>query len=204
MKFKSFPTGMPRIYTTEKILQMSRPLSWTSPKHNPFLGLIYGRFLAPPTIRYAVLPYRTRETKHLVFAICAACAEEKNVSRRCRHAEHERSFVASFTHFELNLALARGYKVMDVYEVWHWPEGQWVSDAQNNGLFSDYMSEFLRMKIESSGWPDTVTDEALRAEYVEKCFRDNGIRISEDAVALNPSKRYISKLLVRLLKSIFV
>lgn len=51
-----------------------------------------------------------------------------------------------------------GYKVFDIYEVWHWKE-------QRKGLFAEYINEFLKEKMEPSGWPSICYDEETKNAF---------------------------------------
>jgi hypothetical protein len=67
----------------------------------------------------------------------------------------------------------------------------WTTD-----LFKNYVKEFLKIKIESSGWPsDCPTDES-RKLYVEKILDDYGIVIDPQNVIFNPGMRYIAKVIL--------
>jgi hypothetical protein len=57
----------------------------------------------------------------------------------------ERAFVADATHVELDLAFKAGYKVLRVIEVWHYLE--WT-----NTVFEGYITDFMRLKEEATGW----------------------------------------------------
>jgi hypothetical protein len=95
---------------------------------NPFTGFLLCR-VCPPTGRVLgerkpVLPMRTSgggsgADQRLVFALCRSCANSGagQSPPPCRHSKHQRSWVAAYTHFELNKALEVGYTVIDLYEV---------------------------------------------------------------------------------------
>lgn len=54
---------------------------------------------------------------------------------------------------ELKKALEKGYRLLQVHEVWHFP-------ATSDELFKEYINTFLKIKQEASGYPkDRVTDE---------------------------------------------
>ena len=47
---------------------------------------------------------------------------------------------------EIKLALTKGYKIIKIDQVWHWPENQRI-----NTLFKDYIARAYREKVEASG-----------------------------------------------------
>lgn len=53
----------------------------------------------------------------------------------CSHTEEERCMIGTWCTPELQKAVALGYKIIKIYEVWHFPE-----DQRRVGLFADYMS----------------------------------------------------------------
>nr|CAD2201993.1 unnamed protein product [Meloidogyne enterolobii] len=118
MKARSFPIGHPNVLTRDTLLlPPNNPLPWTTPKHNIYKGLLLVR-VQPPNFMNGnlppVLPYRTHDGR-LTFPLCAKCADNRQ-QRPCTHGERERSWLTGYTHVELNYALERGYKVVDIYE----------------------------------------------------------------------------------------
>lgn len=114
MKNCRFPTGAPKVLTAEEIDEV---LPWRQAADNPYMGILKVRVVAPRALRRPLLPYRTESSGRLVFPLCARCAEECNQTRRCRHSEERRAWVAPYTHCELNKALELGYVVTNVFEV---------------------------------------------------------------------------------------
>ena len=57
----------------------------------------------------------------LLFPLCKKCAEEANQHER-EHTDDERSFIGTWTMDEVNLSISKGYRVIKVYEVWHFDE----------------------------------------------------------------------------------
>ena len=41
----------------------------------------------------------------------------------CKHTDHERSWIDTYTLFDMQGALQLGYKVVEYIEVWHYSEG---------------------------------------------------------------------------------
>lgn len=116
MKVNPFPVGNPRVMTRETLLQPpTAPLPWTTPVANTFHGILLVRVLPPQHMRIPLLGYRTRDAR-FTFPLCATCADQRQ-QRPCRHGVDKRSWVAAYTHVELNKALQLGYRVTDLYEV---------------------------------------------------------------------------------------
>uniref|UniRef100_A0A1I8BUV6 DNA-directed DNA polymerase n=1 Tax=Meloidogyne hapla TaxID=6305 RepID=A0A1I8BUV6_MELHA len=187
MKSKEFPIGHPVVLTRETLLSpQNAPLPWTNPQHNTYKGLLLARVL-PPTTMYGLPPllgYRTHDGR-LTFPLCAACADNK---QQCHHIDKKRSWVAGYTHVELNKALELGYKVVDVHEVWHYE--RW--DPQ---LFLGYVNTFVGLKQQASGWPQGCESSEDREHYISEFERVEGIRMDPQLVQINPGLRMIAKIL---------
>lgn len=120
MKYGSFPLGHPRVLTREQLLpKHATELPWQRAEQQPYRGFVKCRVLPPrgrlPGARPPLLPYRCADHR-LVFTLCRSCAERRQ-QRQCRHDNAQRSWIASYTHEELNKALSLGYRVLDLFEV---------------------------------------------------------------------------------------
>ena len=89
---------------------------------------------------HPVLPVRAKGK--LFFPLCKHCVMDD--SEECLRSEEERSFCDTFTTIEVLKAIEKGYKVLQIHEVWHFAE-------TSSDLFSEYVNFFLRLKQESSG-----------------------------------------------------
>jgi hypothetical protein len=138
MKRCEYPVGNPKIITRETLVDT---LPWCKPADNKFKGLLLVNVLPPRNLLYPLLPYRTSNSQ-LAFPLCKTCAEVQN-NGECQHSDDERSWIACYTHAELNKALSLGYTVVDVFEVWHYTK--WKSGA--DGLFTGYMDTFIKLKV---------------------------------------------------------
>lgn len=85
-----------------------------------------------------------------MLTLCRTCTLNKDTD--CCHSESERCLTGTWCTPELFKSLDLRYKIMEVYEVWHF-ENQMV------GLFSDYVNTFLKIKQEASGWPENCDTE---------------------------------------------
>lgn len=123
MKYGQFPFGPPRLIVVHELpAGLLDPFPWTREEQNPFQGLLLCRVLPPqegmkPPELPPLLPYYSERNKKLYFPLCAACADKQIATARCQHGPEQRSWIAGFTHLELNKAITLGYQVLDVYEV---------------------------------------------------------------------------------------
>jgi hypothetical protein len=73
--------------------------------------------------------------------LCKKCGDNRQYN--CKHNDDERSFIGTWVPEE---AVKQGYKILKVFEVWHFKE-------RTTCIFKDYVNTFLKGKQESSGFP---------------------------------------------------
>ena len=72
-----------------------------------------------------------------MFPLCRTCAEKEKQDRR-EHDEEQRSLTKTWVSIELNKALEKGYKPVEIYEVMHFPK---------NYAFRTHQGKEVRCKI---------------------------------------------------------
>ncbi|XP_035677014.1 uncharacterized protein LOC118416064 [Branchiostoma floridae] len=154
-----------------------------------YFGVAKCKVLPPRGLYHPVLPYRVGEK--LMFPLCHTCA--MNEQRECNHTDEERSLLGTWVTLELTVAMEMGYRVVEIYEVHHFPN-------KSDTLFREYIDKFLKIKQESSGWPEWVTsapaEEKLEKEneYLRKYEENEGIRLDRDDIKKNQGRRSLAKL----------
>ena len=96
-----------------------------------YFGLIKCKVLAPANLYHPVLPVHAKGK--LFFPLCKQCVVESSL--QCRYSEEEHSFWGTFTTIEVLKAVKKGYKVLEIHEVWHF-------EKTSNDLFSDMLTIF--------------------------------------------------------------
>ena len=86
-------------------------------------------------------------------------------------------------------ALEKGYKVLQLYEVWHFKN-------KSDQLFRQYIDTFLKLKQEASGWPSWIRNEADKDRYIQEYFEKEGVKLPYDHVQTNPGLRALAKLML--------
>ena len=151
-----------------------------------YFGLIKCTVLPPRGLLHPVLPYRTQNK--LMFPLCKTCADTLNKTP-CTHSEQERSILGTWCHVELMKAIEKGYQILKIHEVWHFPN-------HTDELFKEYVNTFLKIKQEASGYPkDCVTEEQKQA-YVDEYYQHEGIRLDPEKIEYNPGLRSLAKLML--------
>lgn len=89
-------------------------------------------------------------------------------------------------------ALDCGYKLMDVYEVWHFSE-------KSNDFFAGYVDNFLKIKQEASGYPGWCVSEKDKDKFVKEYEEAEGIRLDPSNILKNPGRRAFAKIMLNCL-----
>ena len=157
-------------------------------------GLIRCKVLPPKGLFHPVLPYRVNGK--LMFPLCETCATTNQQTPCCHHA-NDRAFVGMWVTDEVKKAIDKGYKVLDVYEVWHFNEiSRYNPTTMMGGLFTEYVNTFLKLKQVVSGWPEWVKCEADKFQYIESYYKKEGIRLAYNNIHKNPGMRALAKLML--------
>ncbi len=151
-----------------------------------YFGLVKCTVLPPRGLFHPVLPYRTQGK--LMFPLCKLCTDTCN-QNPCTHEDNERAIRGTWCSVELEKALEKGYQVLQLHEVWHFPR-------QSDGLFKDYVNTFLKIKQEASGYPKNCTTEEEKQQYVEEYLEREGIQLDPRKIEYNPGLRALAKLML--------
>ena len=150
MASELFPVGKPELINRQDITQ---PFQISN-----YFGVISCEVQPPAQLHVPVLPYKNKSGK-LTFPLCRECADM--LLLKCTHyGEKCRNLFGAWTTVELKLALEEGYKIIDVFQIYHFSE-------KSNTLFKGFILEMLRGKMESSGYPKDVTTAADKNQYLE-------------------------------------
>ena len=123
-----------------------------------------------------------------MFPLCKTCTDTLN-QNPCTHSEQERAILGTWCHVELMKAIEKGYEILKIHEVWHFP-------VHTDELFKEYVNTFLKIKQEASGYPkDCVTDEQ-KQRYIDEYYEHEGIRLDPEKIEYNPGLRSLAKLML--------
>ena len=147
-------------------------------------GLIKCKVLAPKRLYHPILPQciKTDSYEKLIFTLCKRCAE-KMEQNECNHTDNERAFIGTWTTDEVSKAVDKGYKVLEVYEVWHFAK-------TSDDLFKGYIRRFMKIKLESSKYDFKTKEE----ETSFKAKIKGSLDIDVENFKFNAGLRSISKL----------
>jgi hypothetical protein len=161
---------------------------------NAYFGIIHAKVLPPTDLYIPVLPYRTGDK--LLFPLCRVCCEKGDpAAEECRCSDADRAITGTWCSEELKKALTLGYRIVKIYEVYHYPETtQYDPHTGEGGLFKDYVHTFMKLKQEASGYPKHCTTDASRNEFIEMYRERQGITLDKDKICYNPGLRLVAKL----------
>ena len=164
---------------------------------NAYFGVAKCRVRAPRNLYHPVLPVRVNGK--LLFPPCVKCAEiqldqpllERTFS--CPHSDLEREFVGTWCTPELQEAKKQGYDIVQIIEVYDFPE-----DQQKEGLFAPYIDKWYKIKMEASGWPKWCETEEKKNAFLAEFKRVEGIELSAEELDKGENKglRQLAKLML--------
>ncbi len=106
----------------------------------------------------------------------------------CRHNDNDRSFIGTWTTVEVDLAIAYGYKIKKIFEIWHW--------STKDNLFESYVNDYIKIKQENSGFPSNVKTEDDKNKYISDYYENEGILLDYAKIKKNEGARCIAKLML--------
>ena len=109
----------------------------------------------------------------------------------CTHSDQERMLRGTWCTPEIVVAIQKGYKLVKIHEVWHFPENQ-----RQLGLFRDYVNTWLKIKQESAGWPRWCQTEEQKQQYIREYEAREGIQLDYDMIRKNPGRKAVAKLML--------
>lgn len=171
-KRKSYPKGHPDIITKDFDYNI-----------DVYYGVMKAKLLPPTDLFHPVLPMRINGK--LQFPLCHQCAVDK--SSQCNHSDNERCLLGTWCTPEIYTACREGYKLVKIYEVWHYP-----TQFKEGELFGNYIDMFLEIKQSSSGYPSNIITDEQKQKFIENFYEREGIRLSK--IEKNNALRAISKI----------
>lgn len=159
-----------------------------------YFGLAKVKILPPRRLFHPVLGYR--EGGKLTFPLCRTCVERQQ-QEPCTCSDAQRALTGTYCTPELIKAVEKGYKILKMYEVYHWRETtQYDPVTKTGGLFSSYINMFLKIKQEASGRPKWVKTESDLERYITMYEKKEGLRLDPEKIEVNPGLRSLAKLLL--------
>lgn len=191
-KYTKYFTGHPTV-----IKDFTRPSDILS--HD---GVAKCKILPPHNLYLPCLPYRCDE--RLLFPLCAKCCELKFTGNVCPHDDEERALIGYWSIDEIRLAVSHGYILLDSFELWSYESVKYDRNTGERGLFADYVDNFLKLKQESSGWPEDCETESAKEQYLSEYLEKEGIELNRTNISVNKGLRSLAKLMLNSLWGKFI
>ena len=124
----------------------------------------------------------------LMFPVYRTCAE--NHQTECYYTDDERTLTGTWVTDEVKKALEIGYEIKKIYEVWHFEHTErYNPEIKSDGLFTNYVNTFLKLKQESSGWPEWCETKGDKERYINDYHEKEGILLEYKNIKKNPGMR---------------
>ena len=124
-----------------------------------------------------------------MFCLCRTCVQTSSTGE-CTHTEDEdRALTGTWVMDEVRLAVEKGYRILEIYDVYEYQVTQYSPETGDGGHFVDYINTFLKLKAEAScypGWVRSPDDEEL---YIVTFFKNEGLRLDRECIKSNAAKR---------------
>lgn len=143
-------------------------------------GLVFCKVLPPQNLTHAVLG--TNCDGRFVFPLCMQCCKDKNTAQ-CNHTVEERAIEDTWCSVELQMALEKGYTILEQHEAWDFPR-------RTKDLFKKFIFDSYKDKMAASVGDDW--DSARREKYLADA-KKMGIDLRDDELSSNPAKRALAK-----------
>ena len=180
-KTAKMPVGHPTIITKD-----------FDPTLSSYFGIAHIKVLPPRHEYLPVLPVRIRGK--LTFPLCRLCAATEQ-QENCGHNDGERALIGVWCTPEIAKAREKGYKIIKIYEVYHYEHSsQYDPATRKGGLFAEQVDLFLKLKAQASGYPEGVICEEDRVSYIAEFEAKCGVKLDKEKIEINPALRSISKI----------
>ena len=155
-------------------------------------GLIKCTIVPPEKLYQPVLPFRCN--KKLMFGLCTTCVLTSFTGECKNTVEEEWAFTGTWVLDEVRLAVDKGYKILEIYEVYEYQVTQYYPETGEGGLYVDHINTFLKLKAEASGYRCWVRSPEDEERYVESFWTNEGIRLDRESIKSNAAKRGLANL----------
>ena len=106
---------------------------------------------------------------------------EQNMRGECQHfSDDEWAIGGTWVIPEIKLAITKGYKIIEIHEVYDYQVTQYNQETGEGGLFAEYINTFLKPKAEGSGYSNWVRTPNDEDQYIESFRQSEGILLDKD------------------------
>ena len=184
-KYGNYPIGIPEILLGKELENRSV---------FDINGVMKVDILPPRNLYHPVLGVKLHNK--LMFILCFKCAVDK-CTDKCTHSDEDRMIHGTYIADELRLAVQKGYRVIKIYEAWHYEKMTCFDKTRGTGgLFSGYIDTFVKLKTMYSGFPSWCKTQEDKVKFVRNFHEKEGILLDINSITKNSGYRSLAKLLL--------
>uniref|UniRef100_A0A915KAR5 DNA-directed DNA polymerase n=1 Tax=Romanomermis culicivorax TaxID=13658 RepID=A0A915KAR5_ROMCU len=88
--------------------------------------------------------------------------------------------------------------ILKIFEVWHYDNVEQHHPTKNpeGGFFTQYLNTFMKMKLESEGYPARAQMDEQKCDYEMEVYNRENISLDPSKISKNPRKRALAKLML--------
>ena len=121
-----------------------------------------------------------------------------NATSECQHqGDAERSVEGTWVIDEVRLAVDKGYKILEISEMYEYKVKRYDPETGGGGFFVEYIDTSLKLKAEASGYPIWVRTADYEDRYIDLLYQNEGMRLDRDSIRYYAVKRRLSKLCLK-------
>lgn len=107
-----------------------------------------------------------------------------------------RMFVGTWVADEVRKAIEMGYKIITIHEIWEYEVMQYNPKTKQGGVFASYIDNFVKIKVQNSGFPKTCVTPEQKAQYIQDFKDREGIELDPEQMVKNAGLRNMGKTMV--------
>lgn len=134
-----------------------------------YFRIVHCRLLPPYNLSVPTLPLRLKDGR-LVYSLYRSCSEEVNIAKPCPHSDSVRFFEGAWVTPLLPQAIKDGYRVLEKFEVHHFPWRSVYNPAtKSGGIPAKFILALIREQIITSGCPSHTATAEEKMAYYKQC-----------------------------------
>ena len=154
--------------------------------------LIKCNIVSPEKLFHPVLLYRCNNK--LMFCLCSTFFQTYSTGECVHTSDEERALTGTWLMDEVRLAVEKGYKILEICEVYEYQVTQYNPETDEGGLFVYYINTFLKLKSQARGYPCWVRSPADEEQFVESSWKNEGISLDMETIKSKAAKRGLAKI----------
>ena len=110
----------------------------------------------------------------------------------------EHCLTGTWVSFVLQKAVAIGYVIVAIYELWNYNEMTvYDKPTSEGGLFAQYMNTFMKIKMDVSGYHIGCTTSQEKIAFIARVCSHERINLSYAAIIYSAGSRTVAKICLK-------